>query len=462
MYCALYARQSVERTDSISIESQLEYCRYEARGAPYRQFIDRGYSGKDTHRPAFAQMLAQIRQGVISKVIVYKLDRISRSILDFTNMMDLFQRYHVEFVSSTERFDTSTPIGRAMLHICMVFAQLERETIQKRVSDAYAARCKRGLYMGGRIPYGFSKTGVLLDGVHTAMYVPVAEEAEQIRLMYALYADPANSLGDIVRYFQQEQIRPLRGGVWTTGKISALLRNPIYVRADKAVYEFFRQQGAVMVNPAEEYTGRNGCYLYRGQPDGEDTAPELVLAPHEGIVDASDWLACRTRCLQNRQSTRTCKAKNSWLCGKVKCGRCGYSLSIVKSNTRWQRYFVCSCASASKKTACPGTGSTIYADVLEQAIQTEIIKRLEEFWPMVQPVPGRMTAASASSAANPSSLPAPVQAKQRPKRQRLPHSRCSPAQFWQTAAFADRQAIADLLIARITAADGKIAVTWNL
>ena len=140
MYDALYARQSVEKVDSISIESQLEYCRHEARGNPCREYIDRGYSGRNTNRPAFEQLLADVRQGKVARVIVYKLDRISRSILDFANMMQLFQQHRVEFVSSTERFDTSTPIGRAMLHICIVFAQLERETIQKRVTDAYYSR----------------------------------------------------------------------------------------------------------------------------------------------------------------------------------------------------------------------------------------------------------------------------------------------------------------------------------
>ena len=76
-------------------------------------------------------LVRDIKRGLIAKVVVYKLDRISRSILDFANMMELFQQYNVEFVSSTEKFDTSTPMGRAMLNICIVFAQLERETIQK-------------------------------------------------------------------------------------------------------------------------------------------------------------------------------------------------------------------------------------------------------------------------------------------------------------------------------------------
>ena len=89
--------------------------------------------------------MADIRRGGIQAVVVYKLDRISRSIVDFSNMMETFQSYGVDFISSTEKFDTSTPIGRAMLNLCAVFAQLERETIQKQVKDAYRSRKpKRG------------------------------------------------------------------------------------------------------------------------------------------------------------------------------------------------------------------------------------------------------------------------------------------------------------------------------
>ena len=152
---AIYARQSVDRADSISIESQIEFCKYELKGGSFKEYKDKGYSGKNTVRPQLQQLLTDIRRGEVEKVIVYKLDRISRSILDFSNMMNLFQQYQLEFVSSTEKFDTSTPMGRAMLNICIVFAQLERETIQKRVSDAYYSRSQKGFRMGGKPPYGY-------------------------------------------------------------------------------------------------------------------------------------------------------------------------------------------------------------------------------------------------------------------------------------------------------------------
>ena len=124
---AIYGRQSIDKKDSISIESQIEFCKYETRGREYRVYTDKGYSGKNTDRPQFQELLQDIKNGEIHRVIVYKLDRISRSILDFASMMQMFEQYGVEFVSSTEKFDTSTPMGRAMLNICVVFAQLERE-----------------------------------------------------------------------------------------------------------------------------------------------------------------------------------------------------------------------------------------------------------------------------------------------------------------------------------------------
>lgn len=138
---AIYGRQSIDKKDSISIESQFEFCRYELKGGEAKEYKDKGYSGKNIERPDFQRLLQDIRLGLIKRVIVYKLDRISRSIVDFAKLMELFKQYDVEFVSCTEKFDTSTPMGRAMLNICIVFAQLERESIQMRVQDAFYSRC---------------------------------------------------------------------------------------------------------------------------------------------------------------------------------------------------------------------------------------------------------------------------------------------------------------------------------
>ncbi len=503
MLDAIYTRQSVDKMDSISIESQFEYCKYETRGKPYKSYSDKGYSGKNTNRPAFEEMMTDIKNGKISRVIVYKLDRISRSILDFANMMDVFQEYNVEFISSTEKFDTSTPIGRAMLNICIVFAQLERETIQKRVADAYYSRSKRGFYMGGRIPYGFTKTDTVIDGIKTSKYLPIPEEAEQIRLMYSLYSDSNNSLGDIIAYFNENGIKHLRGGMWSVGRISDMLRNPIYVKADADVYGFFKSQGADVINPVSDFTGYNACYLYQGnvsktrkQLDLKDK--EIVLAPHEGIVSSSDWIKCRIRCLNNRQSTKTCKGTTSWLVGKVKCGKCGYGLTIVKANTRWHRYFVCSSSLATKKANCQGTGGTIYADVLEEYISNAIREKLAEF---------KTLSNKSKEQANPKINENKIRLSEidneiddllskvvganevlmnyinekietlDAERKRLREEMLSlsynssrhnidvisnHADSWEKASFEDKQSVVDALIKVIHIADGNIEITWNV
>lgn len=103
-----------------------------------------------------------------------------------------------------------------------------------------------------------------------------------------------------------------------------------------------------------------------------------MLAPHKGFIPSKTWLACRIRCLNNRQSTKTCKPKNSWLVGKVKCGKCGYALKIRKAKTKWGRYFVCS-QSGSHGSNCTGAGCTVYADVLEEYMLGAIKERLSEF-----------------------------------------------------------------------------------
>ncbi len=197
LFDAIYARQSVDRIDSISVESQIEFCKKEVTGESYKVYTDKGYSGKNIDRPAFQELLRDIEAGKVNRVIVYRLDRISRSVLDFANLIEVFQKNRVDFVSTMEKFDTSTPIGKAMLMIVMIFAQLERETIQQRVIDAYSSRSKRGFYMGGRVPFGFELVETTIDGIRTKMYKPIEEEAEVIRLIFSMYSKPQTSFGDV-------------------------------------------------------------------------------------------------------------------------------------------------------------------------------------------------------------------------------------------------------------------------
>ena len=333
---AIYARQSVDKKDSISIESQIEFCKYELKGGNCKEYTDKGYSGKNTDRPKFQELVRDIKRGLIAKVVVYKLDRISRSILDFANMMELFQQYNVEFVSSTEKFDTSTPMGRAMLNICIVFAQLERETIQK-------------------------------------------DEAANIRLIFEMYAQPTTSYGDITRYFAEQGIL-FHGKELIRPTLAQMLRNPVYVQADLDVYEFFKSQGTVIVNDVADFTGMNGCYLYQGRDVKASKKNDLkdqmlVLAPHEGIVPSDTWLTCRKKLMNNMKIQSARKATHTWLAGKIKCGNCGYALMSIY-NPSGKQYLRCTKRLDNK--SCPGCGKIITSE-LEAVVYQQMVKKLASY-----------------------------------------------------------------------------------
>ena len=375
----IYARQSVDRKDSISIESQIDFCKYELKGGSCRVFKDKGYSGKNTDRPEFQKLLGEIRKGKVRRVVVYKLDRISRSILDFANMMELFQEYDVEFVSSTEKFDTSTPMGRAMLNICIVFAQLERETIQKRVTDAYYSRCLKGFHMSGQAPYGFDLEPTVVENIRTKMMVADPIAASHVRLMFEMYAEPETSFGDITRYFEERGIK-VYGKSLTRSYLSQLLRNPVYAQADLEMYEFFKSQGTVVVNDAADFAGTNGCYLYQGRDVKEDKDKSLkdqilVIAPHEGFVSADVWLRCRKKLMTNTTFQNGRKARNTWLAGKIKCGRCGYALASLnaRNGVTYLR-----CKQRADNKSCEGAG-TLTAQNMEAFVYGEMVKKMRKF-----------------------------------------------------------------------------------
>ena len=388
---AIYGRQSVDRKDSISIESQIEFCKYELRGGNFRKYTDKGYSGKNTDRPKFQEMMADIRRGLIKRVVVYKLDRISRSILDFATMMETFQEYNVEFVSSTEKFDTSTPMGRAMLNICIVFAQLERETIQKRVTDAYYSRCQHGFHMSGAAPYGFQLEPTTIEGIRTKMMKPDPETADIAKLMFEMYSQPGISFGDIARYFADEGIL-IYGKEMKRGFISQLLRNPIYAQADLDMYEFFKSQGTVVVNEATDFAGTNGCYYYQGKGNTEDKhkhlqGQTLVLAPHEGFIPSELWLKCRKKLLASHTYQPARKARNTWMAGKIKCGKCGYALMSAHSNG----ILYMRCTVHADSGVCPGCGC-VKLHELEAVVYGAMVKKLKDF----KTLTGRKNAAKIS------------------------------------------------------------------
>ena len=372
----------MDRVDSISVESQVEFCKREVIGEDIKVYTDKGYSGKNTDRPAFQEMMADITAGKIRRVIVYRLDRISRSVLDFASVIDMFQKYGVDFVSTMEKFDTGTPIGKAMLMIVMIFAQLERETIQQRVIDAYSSRSKRGFYMGGKVPYGFRLKETVIDGIRTKMYEPVPKETAIIEQIFSMYAQSQTSFGDIVRWLDERQVKKRNGEPFSRSRIRDLVVNPVYVRADYRLYEFYKAQGTIIENRPEDFIGTNGAYLYSGNERKRKTISlqghTLVLAPHEGLIPSDIWIKCRSKCLSSTRVAKPIKAKATWLAGKVKCAHCGYALSAKVYHCKTKadnRYYLCN----NKYNTGGCNFGSLDADLVDEIVFEEIRKKLAEF-----------------------------------------------------------------------------------
>ena len=388
MAIILYARKSVERENSISCETQLEYCRSvikpDERDEKIITFVDNGFSGGNVNRDGFQKMMKLVRQGKVKKVIVYKLDRISRSLSDFVNILQEFKEHKVEFVSSQESFDTSSPYGEMIVKLLMVFAEFERTSIINRVTQAYAHRSEMGFYMGGRQPYGFELVPTVIHNVKTKKLNPILAEVEQVRYIFEVYAQESVSLRRLLDILVAEGKQPLNGSSWTTAKLSTLLKNPIYVKADSDVYDYYDRHGVQMVTDVSLFTGEYGAQLY-GHTKHDPSSPDwsdmkLVLLTHPGIVDSDIWLKCQRKLEKNRQIGNSVSNPTSWLAGKVVCEKCGHTMTTIKGKVNKsgeiRRYF--NCTGRSHKKTCTGPKVTIYAEDLENMVYECISAKLAD------------------------------------------------------------------------------------
>ena len=341
----IYARQSVDKKDSLSIEGQVEQCRRYA-GDSATVFKDKGYSGKNTKRPAFAELIKAVKDGKVEKIFVYRLDRFSRSIADFSRLWELLERNGVEFYSATENFDTSTPIGRAMLNIVLVFAQLERETIAERVKDNYAHRFRLGAWGGGPAPYGYSLAKITDDGRKVSSLVK-NENAGTVEEIFRKYADTAVSLRALASELTARGIPGPKREIWDSVTLSRILHSPVYVMANADVYWYFAAKGMRMCQSPDAFDGLHACNIMRRRDRsiGRYSAPEnqmLTVTNYEGIVNSELWLAVQEKLSGNNQLPRINAGKYSWLTGLMKCGRCGYAVKVNYNKKEKKTKLVCS------------------------------------------------------------------------------------------------------------------------
>jgi DNA invertase Pin-like site-specific DNA recombinase len=238
--CAIYTRVSTDQgldQDFNSLDAQYDasqaYIRSQAHAGwtlIRSRYDDGGYSGGSTERPALQQLLADIRDRKLDVIVVYKVDRLTRSLADFAKLVELFDAHGVSFVSVTQQFNTTTSMGRLTLNVLLSFAQFEREVTSERIRDKIAASKRKGLWVGGKAPFGYA--------AKDRKITVVEEEAEQVRIIFQSYLKfgsiyrllPELRKRGIVTKLQLMKTGSTKGGVpFTSGPLSYLLRNRFYI-----------------------------------------------------------------------------------------------------------------------------------------------------------------------------------------------------------------------------------------
>src|SRR5476649_2395085 len=207
--CAIYTRKSTEHNLDLefnSLDAQREACEAYIKSQAHEgwrlipdPYDDGGVSGASLDRPGLQMLLADVRAGKITTVVVYKVDRLTRSLADFAKLVELFDQFGVSFVSITQSFNTTSSMGRLTLNVLLSFAQFEREVIGERVRDKIAASKRKGLWVGGPVPLGYATSGKKL--------VVLPAEAKIVRTIFALYLE-VGSIAVLAEDLDAEDVRP--------------------------------------------------------------------------------------------------------------------------------------------------------------------------------------------------------------------------------------------------------------
>src|SRR3979411_625136 len=247
--CAIYTRVSTEHgldQEFNSLDAQYDaasaYIKSQAHAGwtlIRSRYDDGGYSGGSTDRPALQKLLSDVGSGKIDIMVVYKVDRLTRSLADFAKLVELFDSHGVSFVSVTQQFNTTTSMGRLTLNVLLSFAQFEREVTSERIRDKIAASKRKGLWVGGNLPLGYE----IKDG----KIAIVEEEAELVRSIFRRYLE-LGSVNELLRDLRERNIRTksrllstgaTRGGIpFGRGALYYLLSNHFYIGEVKYKNEF--------------------------------------------------------------------------------------------------------------------------------------------------------------------------------------------------------------------------------
>lgn len=343
MNVAIYSRKSVYTGKGESIENQIEMCRQYIHAdmdgvseIEISVFEDEGFSAKNMDRPQFQKMLHEIRQKKFQCLVCYRLDRISRSVGDFAKLIEELNHLDVDFISIKEKFDTSSPMGKAMMMITSVFAQLERETLAERVRDNMFMLARTGRWLGGTPPTGFvsEKTEkVDVDGrTKTACKLKFdPAEIEAVKVIYQKFLE-THSISGVYKHLVDVGIKSRNGKYFSKIGIKQILENPVYCIADKDARDYFISQNSDVCCREEDCSDELGLLSYnkrdykkKGVPRLEMSEWIIAIGKHKGIVTGKQWVSIQGVLEGNKPTSPRTNAYNDYclLSGMILCGKCG-------------------------------------------------------------------------------------------------------------------------------------------
>lgn len=379
MKAAIYTRKSKFTEEGESIENQINMCIKYADNilgiTDYEVYEDEGFSGGNIDRPQFKKLMRDIKTKKFTHLICYRLDRISRNVADFTATLEILNKYECSFVSIKEQFDTSSAMGRAMMNISATFAQLERETIAERIKDNLRELSKTGRWLGGPAPMGYKSIEVENnDSKGKSRKKHILEinpnEIETIKLVFKLFIK-YKSFQRVSRELEKNGIYSRSGTVFSRELVKQAISNPIYVIADKQLFEYLKSNGAEL-HEENKINGKFGAMPYNRRKENGSFAPIsswiVSVGDHPGIVDSATWIECQH--IQNDikliVSNRQCTSEHALLSGLVICGHCGASMAPRKQTNKLSngtktlyRYYTCNLKNKSA-TRCDNKALNAY------------------------------------------------------------------------------------------------------
>lgn len=378
MKAAIYSRKSKFTAKGESIENQVQMCKNyvqnQLKDKNITEFLiyeDEGFSGGNTNRPEFQKLIKDAKLKKFDFVICYKLDRISRNVSDFSNTLELLQKYDINFISISEQFDTTSPMGRAMIYIASVFAQLERETIAERIRDNMMELAKTGRWLGGTTPIGYtSQTINYLDSNMNERKMvklkQVPKELKTVKLIYNKYLQ-FKSLQKVQTFLLQNNYKTKKGSNFSKSTLKIILSNPVYVKSTDEVIKYLESEGITIYGHAD---GKHGLLTYNKQKTIETNNGKVAriardksqwiaaISSQNGIIDGNRWVEVQKILGENKDKfPNQGKTHNALLSNVLRCAKCNSPMQIShghisKKTGKKSYYYVCSMKKNSKGAKC--------------------------------------------------------------------------------------------------------------